>query len=229
MTPTDPHGAGHHGHGHEYLENPEVTHEHSDVNVRAILGFAGATAVIVLVSAAAMWGVFVVLENQAEARDPEPSPVATPATSLPMRSSGQPRFAVGPEPRLLIREPEVLQELRQSEEQKLHGYAWVDQGAGVAQLPIDEAKKLIAERGLPSRADGQVPAALGTDAPAFGEANSGRTIPTGEPRAAAPAGGETSGETAPGATTAPAGTGAVHEGQATAPAQPGAKKEGSGS
>jgi hypothetical protein len=226
MTPTDPHGGGHHGHGHDedYLHNPDVAHEHSDVNVSAILGFTGATAVIAIVSAVAMWGLFVVFEKQAEARDPQASPVAMPSTPLPMRSSGNPVFAVGPEPRLLIREPLVLQELRNSEDRKLHQYGWVDQNAGVAQVPIDEAKKLIAERGLPSRAAGAVPSTLGTHAPAFGEANSGRTIPTGEPAAAA---GEPASHEAPAA--APEGPGTPHEGQAPAAAEPGAKKEGSGS
>jgi hypothetical protein len=228
MTPTDPrHGAGHQGHG-DVLNNPEVTHEHSDVDVAAILGFAGATAVIAIVSAVAMWGMFILLENQAQARDPEPSPVAVPATPLPLSSNDQPAFAVGPEPRLLIREPEVLQELRTSEDQRLHRYGWVDQNGGVAHLPIEEAKKLIVERGLASRATAVGPA-LGTHAPAFGEANGGRTIPTGEPRPAGAAGTGAAGSETPGATPAPEGTGAVHQGQAAAPAEPGAKKEGSGS
>jgi hypothetical protein len=34
------------------------------------------------------------------------------------------------------------------EEQQLHSYGWVDQGAGSVHIPIDQAMQLIAERGL---------------------------------------------------------------------------------
>ena len=42
-------------------------------------------------------------------------------------------------------------------------------------MPIDEAKKLIVQHGLPVRASGAVEdAAIGTHAPAYGEASGGR-------------------------------------------------------
>jgi hypothetical protein len=79
----------------------------------------------------------------------------------------------------------VLRILHDTEQKALHEYGWVDQKSGVARVPIDQAKKLIVERGLPARATATDPA-LGTHAPAFGEANGGRAIPTGERPASPP-------------------------------------------
>jgi hypothetical protein len=62
-------------------------------------------------------------------------------------------------------------------------------------MPIDEAKKLIVERGLPVREGEEVSPTLGTRLPARGESSGGRiiTVPaqeaSGEPAPAAPEGG----------------------------------------
>ena len=65
----------------------------------------------------------------------------------------------------------------------LHGYGWVNQGAGVARMPIDQAKKLIVERGLPVREGEEVSPTLGTRLPARGESSGGRIITMGAPEA----------------------------------------------
>ena len=64
----------------------------------------------------------------------------------------------------------------EAEQQQLHGYGWVDEKAGVARIPIDEAKKLMLERGLPVRPDPLTDPRLGTRTPASGESSSGRNI-----------------------------------------------------
>ena len=70
-----------------------------------------------------------------------------------------------------------LRKFRMEETKKLEGYGWVDEKAGVAHVPIDEAKKLILQRGLPVRASGAVEdPRMGTHAPAYGGSSSGRTI-----------------------------------------------------
>lgn len=49
-----------------------------------------------------------------------------------------------------------LDEMKSYKEQineKAAGYAWVDQQGGIAQIPIEDAKKLIAKRGLPLRSE----------------------------------------------------------------------------
>jgi hypothetical protein len=195
MKPTDPrppkapaaqaapHG-GHHHYSAEELHNIDVAHEASDVNVRAVLGFAGIVAAVTIVCAVIVWGFFAVLESQAAARDPKLSPLTLPATQMPRSTAGSPFFSSAQQPQLVTNEPAVLGMLRQTEDKALHEYGWVDQKTGVAHVPIDQAKKLLVERGLPSRQGGIDPA-LGTHAPAYGESTGGRSIPTGERPAAA--------------------------------------------
>jgi hypothetical protein len=163
----------------EELHNEDVAHEHSDVNIRAILLFGIGMAVVTAISAAVVAGAFVLFERQAAANDPRLSPLAGKPTQMPATTTGSPFFGGAPQPQLLTNEPGLLQRQRQREAQVLGGYDWVDQRAGVARLPIDAAKKLILERGLPARAD-QVPdPRLGTSAPARGEASGGQALGRG--------------------------------------------------
>ena len=82
-----------------------------------------------------------------------------------------------PAPRLLTNEPASLSKFRAEETKKLEGYAWVDERSGVARVPIEQAKKLILQRGLPVRASGAADdPRIGTHAPAYGEASGGRAI-----------------------------------------------------
>jgi hypothetical protein len=174
-----------HHHTPEELHNVDVAHEHVDVNVRAILLFAVGLVVVAVISALAMVVLFRVFENMAAANDPKLSPLATPSTDMPKRTSESPYFGAAPQPQLITNEPAVLQQLRQNETEQMHGYGWVDQPAGVARIPIEDAKKLILERGLPVRAGSSSDPTLGTTAPAYGEGSSGRTIPTGSSQSAA--------------------------------------------
>jgi len=54
-------------------------------------------------------------------------------------------------PPLSVQEPVVLKAFRDGEDAALHHYGWVDQGSQVVRLPIDRAKDLRIERGLPVR------------------------------------------------------------------------------
>jgi hypothetical protein len=44
-----------------------------------------------------------------------------------------------------------MKELRKSWDEQLKNYGWVDEASGVARIPIDEAKKLLLQRGLGTR------------------------------------------------------------------------------
>jgi hypothetical protein len=176
MTPTNPPsrnasaGHGHDGsahgphHGPDDPTNPDVLHETSDVNVRVILASGAGMVVVAVIAAIAMYVLFRVLEAQAAANDPQLSPLAMPANQLP------------PAPRLQTNEPAGLRKFRLKEDETLLNYGWVDEKAGIAHIPIEQAKKKLLEQGLPSRStpiDGRV----GTHAPAMGMASSGRNIP----------------------------------------------------
>ena len=165
MTPTDPSSRRGHHYTDAEMHNDDVAHEHSDIDIRTVLTFGAGLAVVVITAAALMYALFLVLEGQAERRDPEISPVAMP--------SGQ----EAPAPRLLTNEPASLSKFRAEETKKLEGYAWVDERSGVARVPIEQAKKLILQRGLPVRASGAADdPRIGTHAPAYGEASGGRAI-----------------------------------------------------
>jgi hypothetical protein len=170
MTHTDSHAPD------DPLHNEGVDHEQSDVNVRAILTFAAGLAMVGVVVHVAMWLLFGLFERQAAANDPPVSPLAVPAAEMPRRTTGSPTFGNAPGPQLLTNEYMALEKHRATEAARLAGYGWVDQKEGVAHIPIDEAKKLLLQRGVPARGGPPVPPTLGTSLPAYGESSGGRTI-----------------------------------------------------
>ena len=61
-----------------------------------------------------------------------------------------PAYAV--EPGEMLADPALeMRELRLDWEARLGSAGWVDREAGVARIPIEEAKRLLLERGLPVR------------------------------------------------------------------------------
>jgi hypothetical protein len=160
-------------HPHGSLENPEVAHEESDINVRAILWFVAILVGTTLAIHLTMYGLFVGLARFDAKNDPAVSPLLAPAGQLP------------PEPRLQTTPWEDLKKFRAEEDVHLHSYGWVDKTAGVAHLPIDKAKALLLQRGLPARETSDP--TQGTHVAASGESSGGRNIPAGAPVMAAPA------------------------------------------
>ena len=75
-------------------------------------------------------------------------------------------LAMPPQPGLLVNEPTVLKAFRDEESQKLHTYGWVNQRVEVVRLPIERAKDLLLERGLPIRPAGDTGAAAPVVPPA---------------------------------------------------------------
>lgn len=65
-----------------------------------------------------------------------------------------------PQPRLETDERTELNGFRLEEEQRLNSYGWVDKNAGVVHIPIDRAMQMIAQQGLPTRPQDQVPPVL---------------------------------------------------------------------
>ena len=158
------------------LHNPDVAHESSDVNVRAILAFAVGLVVISVVIAVLMAWMFDFMEGRAAAGDTAISPLARPATQMPTTTTGSPSFGNAPGPQLLVDEPAALRKLREMEDERLQTYGWIDEKAGTAHMPIAEAKKLLLQRGLPMQAEGASDPSLGTRRPATGESSGGRTL-----------------------------------------------------
>jgi hypothetical protein len=99
-----------------------------------------------------VWGMlkFVFIPHRVEAGTPAP---LAATSEMPGIEDG--RVATGlatpPQPGLNVDEPTVLKAFRDQEERQLHTYGWIDQGNQVVRLPIERAKALLLQRGLPVR------------------------------------------------------------------------------
>ena len=118
-------------------------HEESDVDIRAIFIFAAGLVVVTAFIGIVVWGLFRYFNAREE---------RTSAPSFPLAVSQERRLP--PEPRLQTNPREDLRELRDTEQDTLTTYGWVDRNAGIVRIPIDDAIRLTLQRGLPSR---QVP------------------------------------------------------------------------
>ena len=159
MKPTKASAEPVHHYTPEDMHNEDVAHEHVDVNISALVidykfmfGVVAGTAVLMLL-------LFNLFASQAAARDPKLSPLAMPSTAMPPTTTASPFFGA-PEPKLMTDEPKRLNEVRTSEQSLLHAYGWTDEKAGVAHIPIDEAKKTddrAGARGAAGSADRRAP------------------------------------------------------------------------
>ena len=204
-----------HPHPHGELHNVDTAHEESDINIRAIVTFTVMLAGITIAIQVAMYLMFIVLAKIEDKADPIVSPMAKPAIAL----TSPLEF---PEPRLQQTPWTDLKKLRADEASYLHGYGWVDQQAGVARIPIEKAKALLLQKGLPV-SPAPAGAAEGTHVAATGESSGGRNLAAG--------GADTSSPSAPaappaGAQGASGATGAT--GASGATGTPGAAKKPGG-
>jgi hypothetical protein len=119
-----------------------VDHETSDVNIRAIFGFALGLTVTTMIVGLAVWVLFQYFDARESRAVFTEYPLATRESRVP------------PEPRLQTNPREDLGNLRTREDQSLSSYGWVDKNAGVVRIPIDRAMQLVVERGLPVRPEG---------------------------------------------------------------------------
>jgi hypothetical protein len=181
-------------HPHGPLDNPDTIHEHSDINVRAIIWFMVVLTVIVLAIDVAMWGLFRVLDHFERKNDPAVNmfaPAANPISQAP------------PGPNPLQTTPWTdLKTFRAEQDARLHGYGWADETAGVARVPIAKAKEMLLKQGLPVRPE-LADTLEGTHVAASGESNGGRTIPAGQPDKSSPVAPQAGAPAAPAAPAAP--------------------------
>jgi hypothetical protein len=148
----------HNGHRWEtpdvsHIRNPETAHESSDVNVPLIARFIGILAASIVVIGLAMWAMFRYFEARERAAEARPtSVVGMGRDKLPP----QPRLQGAPgSEKLPLQE---MEEVRKKTEAILNSYGWVDKNAGVVRIPIEEAMRLVVERGLPVRQQTPQPA-----------------------------------------------------------------------
>ncbi|HEY2820566.1 MAG TPA: hypothetical protein VGJ06_05945 [Candidatus Acidoferrum sp.] len=130
--------------------NDDVSFEQADVHPATIYWYLGALGVAVVLSYIVC--IFVLRITTKIAVDYDTPP---PAIREQMGSAYD---ALPPEPRLQgvpghPEDPQAdLRNKRAADEAANETTGWIDQGAGIAQIPVSEAMKIIAEKGLPGAA-----------------------------------------------------------------------------
>lgn len=139
------------------LVNPETHHEESDVNVRALLWFLAIFVILGILTHVGLTFFYQGLasierkrESQMLTQMPRPADANVPRNDPLLQ----------PFPRKVDEQGDVtppyrntpgtdLRDMRRAEQQALSSYGWVDKQKGVVRIPIDVAKRLVVERGLP--------------------------------------------------------------------------------
>ena len=106
-------------HPHGELDNLDVAHETSDIDLKAIVWFVVILTAIVLAVDVVTWGMFKAMNRYEAANEPYVTPLAVPVGQEP------------PEPRLQTTPWTDLKQLRTQEHTYLTSYGWVDEKLGV--------------------------------------------------------------------------------------------------
>lgn len=123
----------------QYGPTPEdAQHEHTDIEPAIAWKFASWLAVSMVISAAIVYGTFWFFERQEEA--------ASEAAQIYPLAAGQVKEPPGA--RLQTQPFKDIYLLRQSEHERLTTYEWVDKNTGVVRIPVDEAMRIMSERGM---------------------------------------------------------------------------------
>ena len=151
MSEHNPHH-GHDPHGHEHGQV-----ESSYVQPRPIVMFlvilSLATSFVFVIVKGLDWGFRKLDEpNQGQAATqvelPKEQSRKLPPEPLLQGAPGKGSTATTDVPTLLPLEEMAV--VRKQTNDKVNGYGWVDKQAGIAHIPIDRAKAMIAEKGLPA-------------------------------------------------------------------------------
>lgn len=123
----------------EYLQSAPAHTEGDGINYPWLGWFVVILVTTTVVCQVLMWAFLRFEMHRNAAADTPRSALATPAGAEP------------PAPRLLTNEPASLEQFEQQQHDLLTTYGWIDRSAGTIRIPIDVAKQLLLERGLPAR------------------------------------------------------------------------------
>jgi hypothetical protein len=133
----------------EYGPTPaDAEYEHTDIDPGIAGKFAVWLGVAVALSVGIVYGTFWLFEGREQTWNQEVQrfPLAVGQVKEP------------PTPRLQTQPFKDVWQLKQGQMERLTSYGWVDQGTGVVHIPIDDAMRLVAERGGVPAASQQPPA-----------------------------------------------------------------------
>ena len=118
-----------------------VGHEETDAEVGPLVRFAIFLTLVTLTCAALTGGFYKYLEGREQAEKAPRYPLTV----------GVER-ALPPTPRLQTYPFDDVKGLRREEAKLLEHYQWVDKNAGTVRIPVERAIEILAEKGLPHRA-----------------------------------------------------------------------------
>ena len=164
--------AEHHSSGHhaspddEYAFTPEgASYEHTDAAIAPVAKFLFWLFIAAIITHFGLAGVYKLMIDEG---------VKSEASErrYPLAATEEQR--VPPVPRLQQFPRNELYTFRNEERDRLQTYGWESKAAGTVHIPIEEAMKLMVERGLPAQAtDAAQPAVVGM-MPA--DSSAGRTL-----------------------------------------------------
>jgi len=138
---------GHSGHGVEF--------EREDLSSRGIFGFMIGLVISGVVIYFIITGMYSFLDKYEQSQMTASTPLVKSEDAAKVgerRVNGdyvRNKFKENNAPLLEVDERGQLRTFVLDQEKQLNSYGWVDEKAGVAHIPIDQAMHLIAERGLP--------------------------------------------------------------------------------
>lgn len=121
--------------------DPAQGYEISDANPRAILLFGLGLVIVGIIVHVLVIGVYMLFYRQDRAAQPRLSIlVQKESPKLP-----QDIDAI-PSPRLVKDDIRALEQLYKQQQGQLKGYSWVDQKAGIVQIPITQAMQILVQQ-----------------------------------------------------------------------------------
>lgn len=117
--------------------NPKVKYERVDVSAKWLAALGVLIVITAIVLHFILWGIYGHLEETAGNGAPIPE-------SKSKQNYDQPR-----PPQLEPNAVENYKKYRAEENEKLNGYGWVNKEKGIVRIPIGQAMKILAQKGLP--------------------------------------------------------------------------------
>ena len=116
---------------------PDSEYEHTDIDPGIAGKFAVWLGIAMILSGGIVYGTFWLFEGREQSwnQQNQQYPLAVGQTKEP------------PTPRLQTQPFKDLYQLRSAEHDKLTSYGWVDQSGGIVRIPIEDALRMIGERG----------------------------------------------------------------------------------
>jgi hypothetical protein len=140
----------------DHSNGNKIEYEQTDADLSAVTKAGLGIAVVAVLVALALVPILGVMVGRQAKSDAAPPPIA-----------GFEPGRQAPEPRLQGEPFGDWTALKAKQESLLGSYGWVDEPGGVTRIPIDQAMKMLVERGLPARAPvGATPSAPPPGSPA---------------------------------------------------------------